>query len=657
MTKVYAGNTLLDFDGVLTITKQAFDLTAPGTTRLNYTNRIVVPPTAVNLEALGFPSDISSASLIPYTQILGRVVMNGLEVIPKAIIYIGSWDANGITLNIYQQVITFWDIIDKKLLTDISGVGINTKRQIFDGTLANTTSGIVTPVIDYGDFVAGSVGGGFPYKMQTSAWLPSFYYHTILEKIIADAGYQISGTILANTKYLNTIIPFSRPSFNYAPDFVNNRKAAASAAGGQVIVTSALFQEVQFTKTSVQDIFGYWDGVSRYFPLETDPSAAGKNHMQIDVVARLNITVVGGTVELGFRETGGSSATYSKVFGAGTGDYTIATNAGGSVFDISITNGNYIVVYIRTTGGAPTVTINAGSSVSFTPRSYPSVGGVNWAYWTKMLPEMTQKDFMKDFAISFGQMFSEKNGVIYCKGIDEIIADRANAKIMTGKRNTKQNDNSRQFTPLSYAQVNRFQYSNSDTVNVAADFGEGKLLIANANISADKVIYKSPFCNAATVQRGTTGTNDSLYIAYIPIFSTSPGVIYTSNTPPSLPDFDNDPGIHKLLVRPVNGGGAEPVVQFNGTNILPYKLAYFDDPTFSLSMRWNTFIDEYYTLFRAALQKAKLENRRYMLDDIDVTQFDPFILWFDTDSYFIVNIIQDYMSGQEEGTKSQLLKV
>lgn len=622
----------VDVEGIIATTKQSFDVTKPGSALVAYTNQLTCPLTQNNIDIFGVPQIVSSQTQAPYTKLPCKIVENGLEIIPNGQCQIMRTTKRAIMVNVYQEVLTFWDAIDNKLLSDITGDGINNAWGTNDVENYRTaTSGVVAPVMNYGAFnITGMV-------LNADSYLPSVYLFSIIDKIFSDAGYTKAGAIFSDAEYLAEIIAFSRDKFEYAPSFSTDRSAQAKAAGGQVLVPASVFSylPVQFATLVQADKFGFWNLLDTFKVVENDPTAAGKQFLILDVFVTLDITVAGGTIDLGFATNGGTSV-FPRLTNIGTGVYTFSTDVGGAPDDIIITNGDAITVYVTKNTTAPSVTINSGK-VYFVPRLMPNTGANSYVYFNKLLPDMTQKEFLQDFAITYGQVFDESRGVITCKGFDDIIKDRTNSRNMTGKRDTSDKENSQmEFVP-PYAQVNKFKYSNIDSF-VVATFGEGSIDIANKNLAKEKTLYDSPFNNTDTQLLG------GILMANVPIYAAPPGTRL---------NFPSTPGLRKLLIR--NKYSYEPGVKYGTAGLkTTYFVAYFDDPAQSNSMRWQTRIEKRYPQFRAILQKAKIITEEYILTDQDVVYFSPLYPWFDTDSYYIVNTIKDYAPGQK--TKVILLK-
>jgi hypothetical protein len=573
------------------------------TRNVSYTNSFKIPLTENNNRVFEYANQIQSETGIPYTQIPVRQIENGIEIIRNGYLQMTQAD-NSYNIFILSSGYGFFNQIEGKYLVDLD---LSTLIADFDPDAAmNTTTGVIFPVINYGDFDGSA--------MDAATNLPSTYYHTIINQIFEDAGYEKSGAIFSNAKYLNLIIPYGRKNFLYDGKFSIPFEFSAITSGSQVFVDPVFNDNIVFVNETKESIY-YNSGTGRF---------TNSNAVTIygDWFATLTYTfsgVFGFTVQI--RKNG------STILATDNG-----TVAGGTIVldsrvlfpdGVNMQQTEYIEVMFTTTTG--TVTITSGNFYNSVRSNIAVVPG-NAIDYGKLLPDVTQKEIITDFAVRFGLILEEKDGNVYCKSLDEIILDKANALDWTNKNVTRKDSIS--FTPLDYAQNNYFDYSNTDEL-IDKVFGRGNLAVSNANSQLDKSIFQSVFNNTATILVGTVLT------AKIPIYDTST----------SRDIFDDEPGIRLLLVR--DKYSYEPTI--NGET--SYKVAYFEDPNQTYTMAFNQFIEDAYYYFGLSLQKAKVPSREYLLTDIDISEFSFLYPVFDKDSYFLVNTIKNYVSGKITGVE------
>lgn len=637
MNLLYIGNDLVDLAPGTVIAQtlkrnEVGDLTARS---VSFTSTFRFPFTPTNNRIYQHANKVNSESTLPYQKQTAKLVQNGIETIQKGVHYLRQV-SESYEAYILHNVADFFDQLGNKTLNDLDFEGVNGSWE--DGDIENyrnTSSGVVAPVMDYGNFTPGTPA------INVSQYLPSVYYKTIIDKIFEQAGYDKSGTVFSNAKYLKQIIAYSRTSFSYGSKFANDRSASATVVTPQSIPTPGTGVKVIFSNTVIQDPKGFWDGSDDYTPIDADTNANNKVLFGIDVLITIDITVAGGTVDIILNLTG--FGTYISLTNKGTGVHTINSKdlTGGDV--VAAVEGQSLSVQIATNSGTPSVTVNAGSVV-FNCSGLPIVnsggfGSGSFVYFNELLPDMLQRDFMKDFMVSFGLLPSESGNTVVFKSLNEIIRDKANAKNWTSKR-VRRPDRIR-FTPLEYAQTNYFKYDNQgDTfdhngteIEINGDLGTGSFDLSNDNIANEKTIYTSPFNNTLTELYG------GIMMARIPING-------------SRLAFENEPGLRKLLVR--DKYSFEPNVVYLGPSFNDYLVAYFDSPDEDFTMRWDQFLNDHYSDLIASLNKAKVITRSYTLSTVDIITIDFFTPIFDTDGYYLVNEVKGFVPGNV--TDVELLK-
>lgn len=633
-TIVYVSDQVIDLSPGTVIAQsiKRLNIGDLSTRSVNHTNLFKGPFTENNNRIYQYANDVRSKTSVPYSIQPTRVVQSGIELIRDGVHYMKR-AKDQYEVYILSNAAAFFDAIGDKKLNQLDFVGINGSWNNNDiENYRAATSGIVAPVMDYGNYnpVTNAIG--------VSDYLPSIYYHTLISLIFEQAGYEPVGDVFTNEKYLKQIIAFSRDEFRYDEDFVNARAASAIIATPQSIPTPGAGVNVVFGETVIQDSTGYWDGVDQYIISDPDPAASGKILFAVDVMVALNITVAGGTVDISLRDQGGTAATITNV---GTGVHTI-NSKDFSLGDIAFLaeEGGNIRVRISTNSGAPSVTVNEGSIV-FNPLNYVGTGSGSHTYFNHLMPDMLQKDLIKDFLVCFGLIPFESGDTIDCKSIKSLINDKANAKNWTEKRDADFKDDIT-FSNPDYAQTNFFKYSPSEDsfdhsgilIKINQNLGNGSFTITNSLLQLEKTIYPSPFKATLTEIYGT------IMMARIPINGLRT-------------EFENEPGLRKLLVR--DQYSFEPPVDYSTPNLNDYLVAYFESPDEDLSLNFAQFIEEWYSELSASLQELKIVTRKYYLTELDILSLNDHLLIYDTDSYYLINEVKNFVPGNR--TDVELFKV
>ena len=299
-TLIYIDGQLADLSPgtIIAQTVQAFEVGRFGSVRANYTNRIRLPKTANNKRIFGHADMIQSETTKPYRKLPARVVQNGIEVIRTGVAVIKEAEST-FNLNIFSGPFDFFDVIGEEFINSLDYSTYDAlgkwSPSVADGLRA-ATEGVVAPVIQYGVNLRESAGSiyntmtvlGIEYS------LPSFYYHTIIDKIITEAGYTYQGDIFSDTRYLNLIVPAGNTTNpgNYSAEFYDARNVRASAAGGQSIVDpgSPTHEPIEFTNVAFNGSKNYYNGIDAY---QRDGSQ--NDNFMINIYVWLDITVTGGT--------------------------------------------------------------------------------------------------------------------------------------------------------------------------------------------------------------------------------------------------------------------------------------------------------------------------------------------------------------------------
>jgi len=615
--EIYIGDDLVDLPLSVTVaqTYKIFDVNNITAQFKHFSNTFTLPFTEKNDRIFGNARQIQSDTSVPYSLDDCRVVVNGIDIVENGMVVLKSSDS-GYRIYVISGL-TFFDKIGDKLSDlDFTATG-NGLNGTYYGELFTATTGVVTPVLQYGRFDG--------TDLYDEAYLPSYYYHTIIDAIIDDAGYSKSGSVFSNAKYLKTIIPYSRSGWNYGGDFISKRELIVQAVGGQTTLGKIAFATIVYEGSE-----GWWNaGTNEVIPLESDASS-GDIICNLEYELTLDITVVGGTIDVSI-SPGGNIFT-----NIGTGvHHTVIGTTGGE--QARVNTAYHITTNINS--GAPTITINVGTRLKVTPQNIPQISSTNPSYFyhNLLLPEMSQKEFLKDFILRFGAFPQEKNNVLYFKSLDDIVSDRANAVDWTLKR-VRSNDKI-SYAPSNYGRRNYFKYRNND-LETPFDFGEAFFEIANESIKPEATISNQVF----------SATNTT----YINGILCAKVTIYDGTQINLFEKFTFNPGIRILLIRDRYTG--EPIPDSDGTPISSsYKVAYFDDPAQAYTCKWSQTLEDEYPLFIESLQKFKEVGREYNLTAADIANLDFHLPIFDEDSYFILNEVGPFVAGKV--TEVTLLKI
>ncbi len=609
---IYIGSSMLDLyeNNVIATTIKRLSIGDISKRYISYSNSFTVPRTDNNEIILGYPSTQESTSSKPYMVQNARYDVEGITIIPDAILIVGKSVEDGIRITIYEKDYTFFKDIEGLTISDVDPIPSSSWQPDNIDVLRLATSGIVSVVLNWGK------SGGI---YQQNFFLPCFYYHTLIRSIFEFTGLEISGSILSDARFTDLVVPFSG-EFRYPDQSVNSLSGKANVASNYSI------PDLNTGDGDVKINLGIAEYGGDNFDLVDDIYIFnGFRTASIEAVFDLSSITWGDgtTITVKIKDTSGDLATNTITSPSASG-VVIVTYSGNFVdtTEISATISSDAVV-------GTAVTINTGSYLKVTVTNDVSRSDVNW---NNLWPNISCKDLVKDFLVRFGVVTKEKDGVIYFKTIEEIINDRANALDWSAKVvRTESID-----FGTTYAQSNKIMYRDSEDTN-SPDLGMGEIDVDNETLPESKTIYTSIFENTTT--EITSGYN----VATIPVYD---------STSSDIGDIVNPAKLKLLTTRPRVD---ESAITFYVTPRTDYLLGYFVDQTQTKDTGFQYFIDQFYPSFRESLQKSKTITKYFNITPLDIQSYDQHIPIWDGRAYYIIASIDKFVSGKI--TKVELLKV
>jgi hypothetical protein len=580
------------------------------TRRCSYTNRFSVNMTNANKKALGFLHLENSDSSIPYTTQNAQLIKSGIEVLPGAMATIEGGTDDTANIELFSGAKQFFDLLGDKTLEDL----------VTDATTA--------------DFYAGHNGYFEKVYLPTSATNEAqtplladdrklvISYKRILEQIIANNGYTSSGAVFSDSRLA---IPYLYPlgdkgAYNSA---FRTSKEFDAYGGGPFNITN-VYQKVPFT--NVVKSSPYYNGTDTNTQLQPYGGYAADWYAQ---EARFLLTINSGVLSGGASSLQWRVINNGAVFQAGTATLVYPLTLEINMPAYLCGNNKQTYMEVQTNVGSCAAIVSPTSRFyNVVATTVPSSSGHQ--SFTGSLPVgIKQRDFVKDFAITYGVLFNERNGVLIGKTWKEIIQDKKSARNWTSKRDTKFGTGRTFDFAGKYAQANYFKYP-SDGDGTTEFTGMGNFPVPNTNLETKKDYYTSIFSSSLTRKFGNI-TAGYINCAYIP--------------------DGNDATLRILGVR------GKYAYEPNLTGpVAAYNVAYFLDDAATSDMSYEKAIVYAYTELKNSLAKAKLLERRYKLTVFDVALLDLFLLVHDAGSYYLVNKVSNYVNS-DKSTAVQLLKV
>ena len=692
-TFIYIGDDLLDLDPatVITINVQSVNVGDLKARNVSYTNQFKVRATENNTRIFGFTNSEWSRSSVPYQYNACKVVQNGIETLPEALCILSKYEKGFFVLNIYEDLFDIFAALEGLKLKDIDPIADTEWNAEYMDSVRNSTSGIIAAIVQWGHSIT--------QIFEADFFLPSFYYHSIVTSILQYTGLTLSGDILTDARFTDLVIPFPGDEFDVsaavlepAPVFVSKGTWSYSdtttvtpnvgtfAAGdllflfamndqeggsigtiqtpsGWTLVNSGDYNDDNPTQVGNGKVFSRVADGSETFVTVTRTGDTGTGHgFAAQIYAFRGDAYI--TVEASSVKTdgnGAATATWPAVTVGGPKRTLLAfigksaslrpltpTGYTESSSD-SVTEGYQWCLELNTkedvtSDGAVTAsagTFAADGWLTFHVSIYNATVGdtVDWnLYW----PDIEVKDILKDFFVRFAIVAKQKRGVLYLKTIDEIIEDRPNAVDWSGK--LVKDLNTIDFL-TDYAQENYFDYVNG--VNDPT-IGRGILTIANETLPPIENYFESVFASVLTQY---FDVDNSHY------FSAELNVYTDEST--DITDIEESPPFTLLTLKDPEVGDAD--ITFLSTARSDYKIGYFIDAGEPKDSGFQYFIDQFYPKYEFWLQKNKVIEKQYILNEYDIYSYDPHKIIWDGEGYYLINKIKNFVPGKI--TKVELFKV
>lgn len=662
---------------------------------VSFTTAFKAPWTENNERIFGFAKHEGTTNPNIYMLRECRIENNGSAITKQSVLYITKSSDKEFNLQLYETIFDYFLSVNDKNISDINPIGTSAWRAADIDTARLATDGLISALIFWGITF-----------YHEDYFLPSFYYHTLINAILEFTGLEIEGDILTDARFTDLVVPF--PSkFEYPETYYRQFNFYTPRMGDQLVSGS----------TGESIIFGY------------NPSHYGHGKF----FARVSLGGLafgsGNNLVLHIRKNGTLVATM----------HMASPPAPGVTREIEyedfVEPGDTFNVYVfsdATVGPGITYTIVGGGGASsymlFTPDAIVHRDEVNWnALW----PVISCTDLLKDFFNRFAIIPNQVDNRLILKTLEEIIANVPGAVDWSSKLvNVKEKEIS---FKTDYAQSNLFTYVNKAN---DADLGTGSIEIANNTLALRKTLFGSVFGNSKMIQTyswfmADVPAFDPTILQEDPEFSTGRRIVaaddldqtdegtivlvesaigfnltvdlLTANTrikiqnvgagtvtlvegvgvnisnstfaipsgyevildyvEPSYPNIyynqttseiiivNEDPGLRLLTLKDRT---VEGQIVFDSIARTDYKLGYFVDPDLDKDTGFQYFVDQFYPSLTSALQRNKLITKEYLLTENDIFSYDPHKMMYDGQGYYLINKIVNFYPGKV--TKVELFK-
>jgi len=456
-------------------------------------------------------------------------------------------------------------------------------------------------------------------------YVPLISYSQVIEKIVTDAGYSLNLDMSNQAYYERLYITYSKSKYEYPDRLIDKMKFRAIGSGSQFISISDTAQYIiEFPNVIENGEYKWYDELQEY----QVPSWPYSIEYVVNARIIVEITFSGGATSADFYFTvDGLSQTLTESIPSVDDLYVVTFSSLVMITDPTTKN---FSVTVGRGGGVGTINISVIEAEFWSDVDAKAFDVINLS--ALILPTKSQKDFIKDFLMRFGILTSEKNGILRMVEMQRIISKSYECVDWTSKRD-KSFQESIKFDPKNYAQENIFDDITSDEVLFLGS--SSAIDIDDETLSVSKTFYTSIM---AAVQQNN---NSGMRLCRIELFD------LTDNSP----TYISSPAL--VYLRENKDG--DSVVLYGGFPKASFLVAVYNDPLFEFNTTWKYFLDNYYLLISAALQRAKTVQRSYNLKPLDISSLDMFRLVRDEGQLYLINSVQKYIASSP--TKVEIFKV
>lgn len=452
------------------------------------TNSFKLPLTQNNLVACGFPNNANIIQEPAYRKNPAKIVQGGIEVLPNGIALINR-TSKDIEVQILSGLIGFFDQLGDKNIRDLD---LSNYDHIWNlSTVANSQfreDGYIYPVIDYGAL------SELDRRADVRTLRPATFRKTIIEAIIREAGYTASGSYTSYDKYNKSLLPFTNDLLTHGADYseflagysMSARKTVAESFYPEVTNRTIVFQDDAAT-----DPKNLWNSGERY----TAPFNMKVKINVLYTITQIKVPISNPphNVRVIVQRSNNGGASWSDIADSpttntGSGQQTFADQPIDA--EVDLVAGDYVRVILVKAVNRVSCTINAGASISITPVVEDSTYGSE-IQLAATLPDISQKNFFKDFLQNFGLIVIPDNykKELLLINMEDVYANKPIADDITDRLIDAPDNVTYSLT--GYGINNHGKYKEDD--NVIDGLGDGVMVFDNLTLNDNVTLFTSVF--------------------------------------------------------------------------------------------------------------------------------------------------------------------
>ncbi|CAL2085095.1 hypothetical protein [Tenacibaculum sp. 190524A02b] len=477
---------------------QINDIGEPKDRQLNYTYPINIPVTPNNLISLDMLGVKSSLSEKPYKLLRGKLVENGVEIIPDGVVIIKEKSNRRgkefFKAHIYGGNIYLYEALGSKKLNelDLSEYDHEVTLENYISSF-NNTEGYVYALSDFGKLDISEV--------EINYQLPSLFVHTVWDKVFKEAGVDYNGELFKSDKFRSLLITMFR-GYNSEIDDINNpvnivftlterNKDIIFFNSDYKVYLGVLIPEQPYITKINSNFENFGDLIQApnldVYNLSFDLELTlGNNEKEYNVFieiveAELTSSGIGNLVVV-------KELSIGRVIYGTVKKHTISER-------IQLEKDKYYFIRTRLDYDV----FNSSNHIQLNQKVKDFVlknsQEITFLDFSNYLGEMSQLQFVKDILQHFGLIHQKRrNQLIYdFKQVKTLINDRSRTIDWSDKF---VNENKENYKLSKYAQSNIFAYNYLESDSVR--FADGVLKISNETLPIQKTFVTRPY-NAPTI--------------------------------------------------------------------------------------------------------------------------------------------------------------
>ena len=688
----------LSDDNPIALTFQINDLAEVQNQQGNTSNQFKIPLTQNNRAILGYADDISIENQnispqMPYSQLTAKVVQNGIEVFPNAVAEINQVDDDTASITILSGNVSFFDSLGGQIAdmgdstSQWSGYGANLVWKPFDhewnlqnvaGSQQNTEQdGWIYPIVDYGLIDPAN----FSAPINVLNQRPGFFIKKAIDLLVQSTGYTARGSLLNDPLYPLLIAQFSNGSWEHGFDYQNVLNQ---------VVTVELSQNLNAVHNTNQDDTGNigWPYIvtnwnNQFIPGTGFVAAARESVAVTVIVPHLQFTghVAGGTpsylnIIIWLKTPGYPDANLGQLLFDFSGGFTRQAGTDGSglrgtgdIYNSKITvntelqQGQGLYIGYEFHGDHPaSFTLFSGAQWSVAAQNETVKYG-QMVQCERILPDISQKDFLKDTLQRFGFICQTD---VYTKSIIfASLNDIVNNIPIAKDWSSKCVDQGKQlnYTLGSYAQVNYMEFPtdpnilplklgwdeiiiNDKTLSTVAN----DMLVSKFGPSLNRPFYGGTIAEITMIDNTTAVESDTANFS----IGVQPRILVDQKI--DLRNYNNASVTFTDTVNNIVVNNIISVPYFYKPDGI-YNLCWCDMPSTNSQNPLPGLKSNYYGPLQKILQNTKVLVRYFLLTPRDIAELDLLIPVYlqQHNAYFYINKIDSWRKGQP--CKVELVKL